>query len=114
LFCNEGFPYTVEYARQSWAKGFRGILGEFTMQHLSSGELEAYLKSKLFNGIVFFGIQMEKLERVRDTRPTDIDLTFTIIIGGSYVNTCQFTRRSESWTTEDCNCKDSTQSKRGI
>jgi hypothetical protein len=33
----------------------RGILGEFTMQHLSGGEMDAYLKSKLFNGIVFFG-----------------------------------------------------------
>ena len=35
--------------------GFRGIMGEFTMQHLSSGELEAYLKNKQFNGIIFFG-----------------------------------------------------------
>ena len=25
------------------------------MQHLSGGEMDAYLKSKLFNGIVFFG-----------------------------------------------------------
>ena len=55
FFGNEGFPFTLEYARQARTKGFRGILGEFTMQHLSGGELESYLASKLFNGIVFFG-----------------------------------------------------------
>lgn len=55
FFGNEGFPFSLDYARQMRAKGLRGILGEFTMQHLSSGELDAYLKNKLFNGIVFFG-----------------------------------------------------------
>lgn len=55
FFGNEGFPFSIDYARQARSKGLRGILGEFTMQHLSGGELEAYLKSKLFNGIVFFG-----------------------------------------------------------
>ena len=55
FFGNEGFPFTIHYARQARAKGLRGILGEFTMQHLSGGELDAYLKNKLFNGIVFFG-----------------------------------------------------------
>lgn len=55
FFGNEGFPFSIQYARQAQAKGLRGILGEFTMQHLSGGELDAYLKSKLFNGIVFFG-----------------------------------------------------------
>lgn len=51
----EGFPYSVECAREIRAKGFKGILGEFTMQHLSAAELEAYLRAKLFYGIVFFG-----------------------------------------------------------
>ncbi len=55
FFGNEGFPFSLNYARQAREKGLRGILGEFTMQHLSGGELDAYLKSKLFNGIVFFG-----------------------------------------------------------
>jgi hypothetical protein len=55
FFGNEGFPFSINYARQARAKGLRGILGEFAMQHLSGGELDAYLKSKLFNGIVFFG-----------------------------------------------------------
>ena len=55
FFGNEGFPFPIHYARQAREKGLRGILGEFTMQHLSPGELDAYLKSKLFNGIVFFG-----------------------------------------------------------
>ncbi len=55
FFGNEGFPFSINYARQARQKGLRGILGEFTMQHLSGGELDAYLKSKLFNGIVFFG-----------------------------------------------------------
>jgi len=55
FFGNEGFPFSINYARQAREKGLRGILGEFTMQHLSGGELDAYLKSKLFNGIVFFG-----------------------------------------------------------
>jgi hypothetical protein len=55
FFGNEGFPFSINYARQAREKGLRGILGEFTMQHLSGGELEAYLKNKLFNGIVFFG-----------------------------------------------------------
>jgi hypothetical protein len=55
FFGNEGFPFSIAYARQARQKGLRGILGEFTMQHLSGGELEEYLKSKLFNGIVFFG-----------------------------------------------------------
>jgi hypothetical protein len=55
VFGNEGFPFSINYARQARQKGLRGILGEFTMQHLSAGEMDAYLKSKLFNGIVFFG-----------------------------------------------------------
>lgn len=55
FFGNEGFPFPINYARRAREKGLRGILGEFTMQHLSGGELEAYLKNKLFNGIVFFG-----------------------------------------------------------
>ncbi len=55
FFGNEGFPFSINYARWARAAGLRGILGEFTMQHLSSGELDAYLKNKLFNGIVFFG-----------------------------------------------------------
>ncbi|NUQ64957.1 MAG: hypothetical protein HUU20_21040 [Pirellulales bacterium] len=55
FFGNEGFPFSINYARQAREKGLRGILGEFTMQHLSGGEIGAYLKSKLFNGIVFFG-----------------------------------------------------------
>lgn len=55
FFGNEGFPFSIDYARQAREKGLRGILGEFTMQHLSGGELDAYLKNKLFNGIVFFG-----------------------------------------------------------
>lgn len=55
FFGNEGFPFPVPRARDVRSKGFRGILGEFTMQHLSSGELSAYLRTKLFNRIVFFG-----------------------------------------------------------
>lgn len=55
FFGNEGFPFSINYARQARDRGLRGILGEFTMQHLSGGELDAYLKSKLLNGIVFFG-----------------------------------------------------------
>jgi hypothetical protein len=55
FFGNEGFPFSINYARRARQHGLRGILGEFTMQHLSGGEMEAYLKSKLFNGIVFFG-----------------------------------------------------------
>jgi hypothetical protein len=55
FFGNEGFPFSINYARRARQQGLRGILGEFTMQHLSGGELDAYLKNKLFNGIVFFG-----------------------------------------------------------
>jgi len=55
FFGNEGFPFSINYARRAREKGLRGILGEFTMQHLSGGEMDAYLKSKLFNDIVFFG-----------------------------------------------------------
>ena len=55
FFGNEGFPFSINYARRARQQGLRGILGEFTMQHLSGGEMDAYLKSKLFNGIVFFG-----------------------------------------------------------
>lgn len=55
FFGNEGFPFSIDYARRAREKGLRGILGEFTMQHLSGGELDAYLRSKLFNCIVFFG-----------------------------------------------------------
>ena len=55
FFGNEGFPFSINYARRRRENGLHGILGEFTMQHLSGGELDAYLKSKLFNGVVFFG-----------------------------------------------------------
>jgi hypothetical protein len=55
FFGNEGFPFSINYARRARQQGLRGILGEFTMQHLSGGEMDAHLKSKLFNGIVFFG-----------------------------------------------------------
>ncbi|MBU0715173.1 MAG: hypothetical protein KJ964_07445 [Verrucomicrobia bacterium] len=55
FFCNEGFPFTVRFARDTMAKGFNGIFGEFTMQHLSPGEFKLYLKTRLFNRIVFFG-----------------------------------------------------------
>ncbi len=55
FFGNEGFPFSIDFARRAREKGLRGILGEFTMQHLCGGELDAYLKNKLFNGIVFFG-----------------------------------------------------------
>ena len=55
FFGNEGFAFSINYARRARRQGLRGILGEFTTQHLSGGELDAYLKSKLFNGIVFFG-----------------------------------------------------------
>jgi hypothetical protein len=55
FFGNEGFPFSIDFARRARRNGLRGILGEFTMQHLSGGELDAYLKNKLFNGIVFFG-----------------------------------------------------------
>lgn len=55
FFGNEGFPFSLEQARKARQKGLRGIMGEFTMQHLSGGELEAYLRNKQFNGIVFFG-----------------------------------------------------------
>jgi len=55
FFGNEGFPFSINYARRARQQGLRGILGEFTMQHLSGGEMDAYLKSKLLNGIVFFG-----------------------------------------------------------
>jgi len=51
----EGFPYSIECAREIRAKGFNGIFCEFLMQHLSAAELSAYLKAKLFYGIVFFG-----------------------------------------------------------
>ncbi len=51
----EGFPYSIECAREVRAKGFKGIFCEFVMQHMSAAELSAYLKSKLFYGIVFFG-----------------------------------------------------------
>lgn len=55
FFGGEGFPFSIQYARRAREMGLRGILGEFTLQHLSGGELDAYLKSKLFNDIVFFG-----------------------------------------------------------
>ncbi len=55
FFGNEGFPFSINYARRARAKGLHGILGEFTTQHLSGGQLDAYLKNKLPNGIVFFG-----------------------------------------------------------
>ena len=55
FFGNEGFSFSINYARRAHQQGLRGILGEFTLQHLSGGEMDAYLKSKLFNGIVFFG-----------------------------------------------------------
>lgn len=55
FFGEEGFPFTVPQAVEMRKKGLKGILGEFTMQHLSAGELESYIKTKMFNGIVFFG-----------------------------------------------------------
>jgi len=55
FFGNEGFPFSQRFAKDMRSKEFRGILGEFVMQHMSGGELEAYLKAKLFNGIVYFG-----------------------------------------------------------
>ncbi|MDK1032774.1 MAG: hypothetical protein QGD94_12255, partial [Planctomycetia bacterium] len=55
IYGNEGFPFSQRFAKDMRAKGFRGILGEFVMQHMSAGELERYLKAKLFNGIVYFG-----------------------------------------------------------
>ena len=55
FFGNEGFPFTIPRAKEARSKGFSGIFGEFTMQHLSGGELEAYLRAKQFNRIVFFG-----------------------------------------------------------
>lgn len=51
----EGFPYTVEQAQEIRSKGFKGIQGEFTTQHLSPSEMELYLKTMLLNRIVFFG-----------------------------------------------------------
>jgi hypothetical protein len=55
VFGNEGFPFNIKYARDIRSRGFQGIFAEFTLQHLSPGELESYLKTKLFNKIVFFG-----------------------------------------------------------
>lgn len=55
FFGNEGFHFSQQTMNNMRAKGFNGILGEFVTRHLSSGELEKYLKSKLFNGIVYFG-----------------------------------------------------------
>ncbi len=43
FFGNEGFPFTVDFARKIREKGFRGILAEFALQHLSPGELELYI-----------------------------------------------------------------------
>jgi hypothetical protein len=34
FFGNEGFPFSINDARRAREKGLRGILGEFTMQHL--------------------------------------------------------------------------------
>lgn len=55
LFCDEKFPYSVAFARSLRAYDFTGVFGEFPIRHLSAGELDRYLKTKLFNGIVFFG-----------------------------------------------------------
>lgn len=52
---NEGFPFKIQYSMDIRSKKFKGILAEFTTRHLSPGELEAYLKTKLFNRTVFFG-----------------------------------------------------------
>ena len=52
FFGNEASP-SRSTMRGRLGQGLRGIL-EFTMQHLSGGEIDAYL-SKLFSGIVFFG-----------------------------------------------------------
>ncbi|NQU12337.1 hypothetical protein HQ590_16190 [bacterium] len=55
LYGEEGFPFPVARARAARAAGFRGVLAEYTMQHLAAGDLAAYLRAKLFNRIVFFG-----------------------------------------------------------
>lgn len=55
FFGNEGFQFSQRTMKDMRAKGFNGILGEFVTRHLSSGELEKYLKHKQFNGIVYFG-----------------------------------------------------------
>ena len=55
IFGYEGFPFTIDYMRQARRNGFKGVMAEFTMQHLSAGELAAYFQNKQFNGIVFFG-----------------------------------------------------------
>lgn len=55
FFGSEGFPFSQQTVSDMRKKGFKGILGEFVTRHLSSGELERYLKAKQFNGIVYFG-----------------------------------------------------------
>ena len=55
FFGNEGFPFSPESAKRARRKGFRGIFGEFALRQISSGDLESYLKTKPFYGIVFFG-----------------------------------------------------------
>ena len=55
FFGNEGFPFSPESAKRARSKGFRGIFGEFALRQISSGDLESYLKTKPFYGIVFFG-----------------------------------------------------------
>jgi hypothetical protein len=39
FFGNEGLPFSINYARRARQEGLRGILGEFTMQHLSGGRV---------------------------------------------------------------------------
>ena len=55
LFAIEGFHFSQQTMQTMQSKGFKGILSEFSTRQLSSGEMEKYLKSKHFNGIVFFG-----------------------------------------------------------
>jgi len=55
FFGSEGFQFSQQTVNDMRKKGFKGILGEFVTRHMSSGELEKYLKAKQFNGIVYFG-----------------------------------------------------------
>lgn len=55
LFANEGFQFSQHTMNNMRSKGFKGVLAELLTRQLSSGELEKYMKSKHFNGIVYFG-----------------------------------------------------------
>jgi hypothetical protein len=52
---DEVFPYRLPYVRAKRKEGCRAAFAEYTTQHFSPGELAAYLKAKLLNGIVFVG-----------------------------------------------------------